>query len=88
MARCLLQNAPVVVMDEATSSIDPQSEEILVRATNEFFRGKTMLIIAHRLSTLMDCDRVLWLDQGRVRAVGPTDAVLREFQNSNLSHYF
>ncbi|MGZ3749549.1 MAG: ABC transporter ATP-binding protein, partial [Pseudobdellovibrionaceae bacterium] len=61
MARCLLQEAPIVIMDEATSSVDPQSEEILVKATQEFFSDRTQIIIAHRLSTLEKCDRVLWL---------------------------
>src|SRR5262249_4291686 len=61
MARCLLQDAPVVILDEATSAVDPRSEEILTRATDEFFRGKTQIIIAHRLSTIRSCDRVLWL---------------------------
>lgn len=84
MARCLLQNAPVVIMDEATSAIDPQSEEILVRATEEFFKGRTQILIAHRLSTLSKCDRILWLDDGAVRMIGPTAEVLKEF--TKLSH--
>lgn len=80
MARCLLQDAPVVIMDEATSAVDPQSEEILVRATEEFFKGRTQILIAHRLSTLLKCDRILWLDNGEVRRWGPTDDVLDEFE--------
>lgn len=82
MARCLLRETPVVIMDEATSSIDPQSEEILVQATHDFFDGRTQLIIAHRLSTLRYCHRVLWLEQGQVRMIGPTDEVLAEFIGS------
>lgn len=81
MARCLLQDAPVVVMDEATSSVDPQSEEILVKATEEFFEGRTQILIAHRLSTLQKCDRILWLENGNIRRLGPTDEVLLEFEN-------
>jgi len=79
MARCLLQDSPVVVMDEATSSVDPQSEEIMVRATEEFFIGRTQLIIAHRLSTLKKCDRILWLKNGKIHRWGPTSEVLPEF---------
>lgn len=82
MARCLLQDAPVVIMDEATSAVDPQSEEILVRATEEFFQGRTQILIAHRLSTLLKCDRILWLDNGEVRRWGPTADVLRDFENA------
>lgn len=82
MARCLLQDAPVVVMDEATSAVDPQSEEILVKATEEIFAGRTQILIAHRLSTLRQCDRVLWLDNGEVRRLGPADEVLAEFEKA------
>lgn len=85
MARCLLQDSPVVVMDEATSSVDPQSEEMIVKATEEFFQGKTQIIIAHRLSTLQNCDRILWLQNGEVRMIGSPREVLPIFQQSNLS---
>lgn len=81
MARCLLQDSPVVVMDEATSSVDPQSEEILVRATEEFFAGKTQIIIAHRLTTLLKCDRIAWIHQGELKMCGPTSEVLQAFEN-------
>ncbi|MEZ0391300.1 MAG: ABC transporter ATP-binding protein [Pseudobdellovibrionaceae bacterium] len=84
MARCLLQEAPVIVMDEATSSVDPQSEEILVRATEEFFKDKTQIIIAHRLSTLQSCDRILWLQNGEIQLLGPPREVLPVFQRANL----
>lgn len=85
MARCLLQDAPVVVMDEATSSIDPQSEEILVRATREFFADRTQLIIAHRLSTLDHCDRILWLHKGEIRLFDEPRKVLPIFRETQLS---
>jgi ABC-type multidrug transport system fused ATPase/permease subunit len=85
MARCLLQETPVIVMDEATSSVDPQSEEILVRATEEFFKDKTQIIIAHRLSTLHNCDRILWLQNGGIQMLGRPQDVLPIFQQSNLS---
>jgi ABC-type multidrug transport system fused ATPase/permease subunit len=85
MARCLLQHAPVVIMDEATSSVDPKSEELLVRATQEIFLGRTQIIIAHRLSTLRQCDRILWLQNGEVKMIGSTEEVLKVFQNAELS---
>jgi len=84
MARCLLQEAPIVIMDEATSSVDPQSEEIMVKATEEFFSDRTQIIIAHRLSTLAKCDRILWLQNGEIVALGPTDEVLPRFKNTEL----
>jgi ABC-type multidrug transport system fused ATPase/permease subunit len=85
MARCLLQDAPIVIMDEATSSVDPQSEEILVKATEEFFADRTQIIIAHRLSTLQKCDRILWLHNGEVQSLDLTAKVLPRFQAANLS---
>ncbi len=79
VARILLQKTPVVVLDEATASIDPQSEEILVKATEEFFKEKTQIIIAHRLSTLARCDRILWLDRGEIRHIGKPSEVIALF---------
>lgn len=69
-----------MVMDEATSSIDPQTEEVLVKATEEFFADRTQIIIAHRLSTLIHCDRVLWLKDGRIRMFDRPEVVLPLFR--------
>lgn len=80
LARTLLHSAPIVIMDEATSNVDPQSEEIMVKASSEFFKNRTQLIIAHRLSTLEKCDRILWLEHGQIRMIGPTTEVLTEFK--------
>lgn len=85
MARCLLKNSPIVIMDEATSSVDPHTEEIMGRATEEFFRGKTQIIIAHRLTTLSNCDRILWLQNGQIKMLDTPDKVLPQFQTANLS---
>ncbi|MBI2520286.1 MAG: ABC transporter ATP-binding protein [Bdellovibrio sp.] len=84
MARCLVQNAPIVILDEATSSVDPRSEEIMVRATEKIFKHKTQIIIAHRLSTIESCDRVLWLQQGRIHHLGTPSEILPEFARSDL----
>lgn len=85
LARALVQKAPILLMDEATSSIDPQSEEILVRATDEFFKGRTQIIIAHRLSTLENCDRILWLGHGRIMGLGRPGEIIPAFEKSDLS---
>ena len=79
MARALLHDAPIMIMDEATSSVDPASEELLVRATRNQMRDKTRVIVAHRLSTIEGADRVLWLDHGRVRMLGPPADILPHF---------
>ena len=80
MARCLLQNAPIVVMDEATSAVDPVSEELLNRATREFLREKTQIIVAHRLPTIEHCDRILWFDNGSLVMEGTPAEVLPRFR--------
>lgn len=85
MARCLLQDAPLIVMDEATSSIDPQTEEVLVKATEEFFSDRTQIIIAHRLTTLLGCDKVLWLKSGSVRMFDRPEVVLPLFREAELA---
>ena len=80
MARCLLQDAPVLILDEATSAVDPQSEELLTRATETFFKGRTQIVIAHRLSTIESCDQILWLDQGKLKMMGTPAEVLPPFR--------
>jgi len=81
MARMSLIERPLVLMDEATSSIDPQTEEKLVRAMTHIFHKRTQIIIAHRLSTIASCDRILWLKNGRVELFDKPEVVLRLFQN-------
>lgn len=85
IARCLLQDSPVVIMDEATSSIDPKSEEQVLRASETAFAGRTQIIIAHRLSTLMSCDRVIWLENGSIRMMDTPEAVINHITRDKSS---
>lgn len=82
-ARCLLQNTNIVLMDEATSSVDPQSEKFFLDATRDLLKTKTRLIIAHRLTTVYDCDAVAWLANGKIKKFGPPQEVIPDFQNSS-----
>lgn len=66
LARCLLCDPRIVILDEATSSVDPLSERSIQRATNELRRTRTTFAIAHRLSTLHNADRIIVLDNGRI----------------------
>ena len=84
MARMSLIQRPLVLMDEATSSIDPKTEELLVNAMSEIFRGHTQLIIAHRLSTIETCDRILWLKDGKVALFDKPEIVIRSFKSSDI----
>ena len=81
LARALLKNAPVIVLDEATAFIDPENEEKMNAAISEVIRGKTVLIIAHRLHTVVGADKIVVLDNGCVEAEGTHEELL---QNSKV----
>jgi subfamily B ATP-binding cassette protein MsbA len=66
IARALLKNAPILILDEATSSLDSRSEKLLQEAMSELFYKKTALVIAHRLSTVINADRIIVFDKGRI----------------------
>ncbi|NBO39482.1 ABC transporter ATP-binding protein [bacterium] len=83
LARAVIQDAPVIVMDEATSAVDPASEERLEWAIGELLKDRTRVIVAHRLSTLRACDWVLWMSEGRVKMFGRRDAVLNSYLAEN-----
>ncbi len=77
MARALVYNPAVLVLDEATSSVDPESESLIQDAMDRLLAGRTSLIIAHRLSTVKMADRILVLHKGRVREEGTHAELLR-----------
>lgn len=66
LARAILQNNPIVVLDEATAFADPENEAMIVAALANLMRDKTVVVIAHRLATIVDADQIVVLDQGRV----------------------
>jgi ATP-binding cassette subfamily B protein len=76
LARAILKNAPILVLDEATSALDSEVESSIQTALSRVMQGKTVLAIAHRLSTLSEMDRIIVLDQGRIVENGPHDALL------------
>ena len=66
IARAILRDAPLLLLDEATSSLDAESERLVQVALERLMEGRTTLVIAHRLATVLSCDRILVLDQGRI----------------------
>jgi ABC-type multidrug transport system fused ATPase/permease subunit len=76
IARVLLKDPPIVIFDEATSNIDTETEVKIREALNELTKGRTTIIIAHRLSTLHDADRILVMDEGRLVEQGRHDELL------------
>lgn len=78
IARALLADRPILLLDEATSSLDAESERQVAAALERLARGRTTLVIAHRLATVRHADRIIVLDRGRIHAVGTHQALLRE----------
>jgi ATP-binding cassette, subfamily B, bacterial len=77
IARAFLKDAPLLLLDEATSSLDSESEEMIREALGRLMRRRTVIAIAHRLSTVRNFDRIVVLQTGRVIQDGPPDLLMR-----------
>ncbi len=80
-ARALAFDSEIIIMDEATASIDPQTEARIQRTMNSVFGGKTMVIVAHRLTSVLDADEILYFSEGRITARGNHQTLLRESED-------
>ena len=78
IARAILKDAPIVILDEATANVDPENERDLQRAIAELTRSKTVIMIAHRLKTVRDADQIVVLDGGRIVQRGTHDELMAE----------
>jgi subfamily B ATP-binding cassette protein MsbA len=76
IARALLKNAPILILDEATSSLDAESESLVQAALGNLMQNRTVLVIAHRLGTIRRANRIAVLEEGRITAIGPHEELL------------
>ena len=77
IARAILKDPPILILDEATSALDAESERLVQEALANLMKGRTTLVIAHRLATVRDADRILVLDGGEVRETGTHEELLQ-----------
>ena len=78
IARAILKDAPVIILDEATASIDPENEHLIQAAISELTRGKTIITIAHRLATIRNADQILVVDDGRITEHGTHEELVKQ----------
>jgi subfamily B ATP-binding cassette protein MsbA len=76
LARAFLKDAPILLLDEATSALDSESERLVQDAIRKLMRGRTTLVIAHRLSTVRDADKIVVMENGRIVETGPHEALI------------
>lgn len=78
IARAILKNAPIIILDEATASIDPENEHLIQHAISELTRGKTIITIAHRLATIQNADQILVVDDGNIAECGTHSELIQK----------
>ena len=88
IARAMMKSAPIIILDEATANVDPENEKELMQAIEELTRKKTVIMIAHRLKTVRNADKIVVIDEGRIVQEGKheelikTDGIYNKFVNA------
>ena len=70
IARAILKNAPILLLDEATSALDSESEKLVQKALDNLMKKRTSIVVAHRLSTVMNADKIIVIDNGKIVEIG------------------
>ena len=78
IARAILKDAPIIILDEATANVDPENEDKLIAAFDALTENKTVIMIAHRLSTIQGCDNIIVLDNGKISEQGVHGELLKK----------
>ena len=76
IARAMLKNAPIIILDEATAYTDPENEALIQHSVAKLIKGKTLIVIAHRLSTIVDADQIFVIENGTVAETGTHNELL------------
>ena len=77
IARALMKDAPILIMDDSVSAVDTNTEKVILRNLRENRAGKTTILIAHRITTIESMDKIIFVDDGRILAVGSHDELVR-----------
>ena len=85
MARIFLRDSKIVIFDEATSSLDNNTEFKIQKNIHKYFKNQTIICIAHRLSTLKDMDKIIVIDKGKIIDVGLPDEIISKYDKKELS---
>ena len=87
-ARAILRKSKIIILDEATSSVDQKTEEIITNAIDTIFKDSTVITIAHRISTVKSCDKVIVMDDGQIVEVGKPDELIKNQKGKFYSLYY
>ena len=88
VARAILRKSKVVILDEATSSVDQRTEDIITNAVDNMFQDSTVITIAHRINTVKKCDRIVVMDEGKIIEIGKPDELIKDSNSKFYSLYY
>jgi ATP-binding cassette subfamily C (CFTR/MRP) protein 1 len=88
VARAILRKSKVVILDEATSSVDQRTEDIITNAVDNMFQDSTVITIAHRINTVKKCDRIIVMDEGKIIEIGKPDELIKDSNSKFYSLYY